>query len=69
MTTAVTIDAHAGWPVLVVTKVGEPQSTKSYVTQRVEPYTKTTIYLHSGCSIVDIIECTESYTARPPEAA
>ncbi len=65
MTTKVTIDAHAGWPVLVVSKYGEPQAAKSYVTERVEPYTKRDFYIHSGLAIVDIVECTESWTKKP----
>lgn len=56
MTTAVTIDAHAGWPVTVVTRVGEPGSGKSVVTTRVEPHNKHTVYLHSGCEIISVQE-------------
>ena len=70
MTTRVTVDAHAGWPVLVVLKYGEAQYAKSYVTERVEPYTQKDFYIHSGLAIVDIIECTESWTQRPdPQVA
>lgn len=64
MTTKVTIDAHAGWPVLVVTKVGEAASAKSYTTHRVEPYTQQDFYIHSGCAIVDITECSDSWVAK-----
>lgn len=60
MTTRVTVDAHAGWPVLVVLKYGEAQYPKSYVTERVEPFTVRDFYLHSGLSLVDVQECTES---------
>ena len=57
MTTAVKIDAHAGWPVLVVLKYGEPYAAKSIVTERVEPKTERTFYIHSGLQIIGIEEC------------
>jgi hypothetical protein len=56
MTTAVTIDAHAGWPVEVIIRNGEPGNPDIFKTKIVEPSTKETFYLHSGCSIVGIKE-------------
>lgn len=56
MTTAVTIDAHAGWPVEVEVRRGEPGTPDVITTQIIEANTKETIYLHSGCSILGIRE-------------
>ena len=56
MTTKVTIDAHAGWPILVVSVVGEAQSTKTVRSTVVEPNTKKDIYIHSGERIISIEE-------------
>lgn len=57
MTTSVKIDAHAGWPVLVTLKYGEPSQTKSVTTERVEPNTERTFYIHSGLQIIGVEEC------------
>jgi len=57
MTTAVTINAHAGWPVLVLLKHGEPAQTKSFSTELVAAYSERTFYVHSGLSIVTVEEC------------
>lgn len=56
MTTKVTIDAHAGWPVLVTTKQGEAAQEKSVHTATVEPGKTRDFYIHSGCSIIGIEE-------------
>lgn len=56
MTTAVTVNAHAGWPVLVTLKHGEPSASKSVSTERVEPKTERTFYIHSGQQIIGIEE-------------
>lgn len=56
MTTAVKVDAHAGWPVLVTMKHGEPGGAKSVSTDRVEPNTERTFYIHSGLQIIGIEE-------------
>ena len=56
MTTAVTIDAHAGWPVEVEIRRGEPGTPDVFETKIVAPDTKETVYLHSGCSIAGIKE-------------
>lgn len=56
MPTKVTVDAHAGWPVFVVTKRGEnlyEQFTESYT---VQPNTKQAFYIHSGLQILYIGE-------------
>lgn len=54
MTTKVTVDAHAGWPVLVVGAQGE--TDKSIISRVVEPNTVTTFYIHSGFRIINIEE-------------
>lgn len=56
MTTVVTVNAHAGWPVLVTTKQGEPGQEKSIHTTTVEPMTERAFYIHSGLQIVGIEE-------------
>lgn len=57
MTTKVTVDAHAGWPVAVVTRHGEPGQSMSYTTNLVEPNTTKDFYIHSGMQIIAIEEC------------
>lgn len=57
MTTKVTVDAHAGWPVAVVTRHGEPGQSMSYTTHIVEPNTTKDFYIHSGCQIIAVEEC------------
>lgn len=56
MTTKVTVDAHAGWPVLVTLKHGEPGQAKRVTTQTVEPRTTHDFYIHSGQQILCIEE-------------
>lgn len=56
MTTKVTVDAHAGWPVLVTIKSGEPLAAKSVHTERVEPNTQRDFYIHSGMQIIGVEE-------------
>jgi len=56
MTTAVKVDAHAGWPVLVTLKYGEPGRPKSVSTKTVDPHTEETFYIHSGLQIIGIEE-------------
>lgn len=56
MTTKVTVDAHAGWPVLVTIKRGETGYAKSVETETVEPNTQRDFYIHSGMQIVGIEE-------------
>lgn len=56
MTTKVTVDAHAGWPVLVTLKHGEPTAAKSVSTERVEPLTTRDFYIHSGLQIIGVEE-------------
>lgn len=57
MTTKVSVDAHAGWPVAVVTRHGEPGQSMSYATHIVEPNTVKDFYIHSGLQIIAIEEC------------
>jgi len=57
MTTKVTVDAHAGWPVLVVTEVGEPGNDKTIDVVRVEPNTVQDFCIHSGMRILSVQEC------------
>lgn len=57
MTTAITVDAHAGWPVEVKSVRGEPQTEpKQLVTEIVPANEKRTFYIHSGLTIVSICE-------------
>lgn len=56
MTTAVTVNAHAGWPVLVTLKHGEPNAAKSVSTERVEPNTERVFYIHSGQQVIGVEE-------------
>lgn len=57
MTTRVTIDAHAGWPISVILVHGETSQPKTIEHQIVEPGTKKDYYLHSGLRIAGIEEC------------
>lgn len=56
MTTRVTVDAHAGWPVMVTMIVGEPSYNKEVRTDIVEPNTTKDFYIHSGIRIINIEE-------------
>lgn len=56
MTTRVLIDAHAGWPVEVTFRHGEPYQPKSASVEVVDPGTEKTFYIHSGLEIVGIRE-------------
>ena len=56
MTTKVTIDAHAGWPILVGFLRGEPNDTKRITDEIVPAGEKRDFYLHSGLKIVHIEE-------------
>ena len=60
MTTKVTIDAHAGWPVEVKSIRGEPSQPKTFDTTIVAPNTKQDFYIHSGCVIQSIRELERS---------
>lgn len=56
MTTAVKVDAHAGWPVMVVSLAGEPGYPQSVQSAIVEPGTEQTFYIHSGLKIISVSE-------------
>jgi hypothetical protein len=56
MTTKVTVDAHAGWPVIVTIMRGEANSEKFVETSIVEPLTVKDFYIHSGLKILHIEE-------------
>ena len=56
MTTKVTVDAHAGWPVLVTIKDGEPTHEKHVRTEIVAPNTVRDFHIHSGMQIIGIEE-------------
>lgn len=56
MTTKVTVDAHAGWPVEVVIKLGEPYQLKTLEIIVVNPNTVRDFYVHSGMEILSIKE-------------
>ena len=56
MTSKITVDAHAGWPILVTCIRGEPAYTKEVYTKVVEPKTIEDFYIHSGFRILNIEE-------------
>lgn len=56
MTTKVTVDAHAGWPVLVTGLHGETNAEKQIFARIVEPNTVADFYIHSGFRITGIEE-------------
>lgn len=56
MTTRVTVDAHAGWPVQVVGIYGESHMSKEIRTDVVQPNTIKDFYIHSGFRIISIEE-------------
>lgn len=56
MTTKVTVDAHAGWPVSVTYIVGEPHLSTRIETEVVPPHTTRDFYIHSGMRISNIEE-------------
>lgn len=56
MTTRVTVDAHAGWPVKVTLLRGEPSSIKTVEEVVVEPNTIKDFYIHSGLSLLNVSE-------------
>ena len=56
MTTRVTVDAHAGWPVQVITLDGEPDRDKSAQVHIVAPNTQQDFYIHSGMNILSVSE-------------
>ena len=56
MTTKVTVDAHAGWPVLVTSICGEPNYDKEIRSEVVQPNTTKDFYIHSGMRIINIEE-------------
>ena len=56
MTTRITVDTHAGWPVLVVQLVGEPNREKTVQTTIVPPQEVRDFYIHSGMKIISIEE-------------
>lgn len=58
MTTRVTVNAHAGWPVEVVGFVGEPTANAApkLDVQVVEPNTERDFHIHSGYTIASIRE-------------
>lgn len=56
MTSKVTIDAHAGWPIHVEKRSGEPGTPDVFTVEIVEPNTKKDFYIHSGMSILGIKE-------------
>ena len=56
MTTKVTVDAHAGWPVMVIGIGGEPNYQKEIRTTIVDPGKVVDFYIHSGFRIISIEE-------------
>ena len=64
MTTKITVDAHAGWPVEVVSLHGEPNYSKSPEIRIVKPYTTEEFYIHSGLRILSIVEQSDKWQAQ-----
>lgn len=56
MTTRVTVDAHAGWDIEVVTLNGEPNYPKTATVHIVKANEKHDFYIHSGMTILSIKE-------------
>lgn len=56
MTTAVTIDAHAGWPISVTLISGEPSYPKKVYEEVVPANTVRIFHIHSGLRIINIEE-------------
>ncbi len=56
MTTKVSIDAHAGWPVEVTIRRGEPDQPQEFETLVVEPGAIAHLYIHSGLEITGVRE-------------
>lgn len=57
MTTRVTVDAHAGWPVLVEYTIGEPgYDPLLHKKEIIAPNTHKDYYIHSGMFITRIME-------------
>ncbi|SKB32314.1 hypothetical protein [Sphingopyxis flava] len=56
MTTKVTVDAHAGWPVEVTARYGEPDQPKSVSVHIVEAGSAQDFYIHSGLEILNVRE-------------
>lgn len=58
MTTRVTVDAHAGWPVQVEYTLGEPNAANALIMKKeiVAPNTQKDFYIHSGMFITRIME-------------
>jgi hypothetical protein len=64
MTTKVTVDAHAGWPVEVKTINGEPGQPQTESVAVVDPNTTRDFYIHSGMQITGVRELDRP--ASPP---
>lgn len=60
MTTKVTVDAHAGWDVGVLLRVGEPSQVPELREEIVPAGTVREFYIHSGLRIVLIEEITNA---------
>ena len=63
MTTKVTIDAHAGWPVQVITLDGEHNFAKTAHVHIVSPRTQKDFYIHSGMNILSVTEMKSDITS------
>lgn len=60
MTTKVTIDAHAGWPVEITVRRGEPDRPKEAEVFVIEPGAKADFHIHSGLEILSVRELKRS---------
>lgn len=56
MTTAVKVDAHAGWPVLVITQSDVSNGAPAVEAHIVEPKTERIFYIHSTLKILSVSE-------------
>lgn len=62
MTTKVTIDAHAGWPVEVKLLYGKPNTDKREATEVVAPISVRDFYIGSGLVITGVRELAKPVT-------
>lgn len=63
MTTKVTVDAHAGWPVaVVIADKGQPPRV-----ERVEPHTVRDFYVHDTRTISVVEITSEGVSPKPAE--
>jgi hypothetical protein len=68
MTTSITIDAHAGWPVKVVEVFSGAQGQEISRTEHVvAPYNRQIFNLYTGRHIAEVSELSDQWQARTPD--